>query len=76
MKAADDAKGGALKTYILYRANLGHRQLHKYLTFLEERDLIREVVNPDTGRRVYEVTEKGADFLKEFKRVTQYFIEK
>ncbi len=64
---------GALKTHIMYKANLSHRQLEKYLAFLKENGLLREVVDPDGGSRLYEATEKGIDFLRDYSRLSGYF---
>ena len=57
--------GGDLKTHIMYEANLSHRQLERHLTFLEQRGLIRQVVDEDACVRFY-ATEKGLGFLKEY----------
>jgi len=57
----------------MYKANLSHRQLEKYLAFLKENGLLREVVDPDGGSRLYEATEKGIDFLRDYSRLSGYF---
>jgi predicted transcriptional regulator len=66
------ASQGALKTHIMYRANLSHRQLEKYLAFLEERGLLAQGVDADLGNRMYRITEKGFDFLREYSHVSGY----
>jgi len=68
----DVAARGALKTHIMYRANLSHGQLEKYLQFLEEKGLIRKLLD-DSGGYSYEATEKGIEFLKDYARLSQYF---
>ncbi|MGA2239750.1 MAG: winged helix-turn-helix domain-containing protein [Candidatus Bathyarchaeia archaeon] len=67
------ASKGALKTHIMYRANLSHRQLEKYLAFLEERGLLAQGIDADLGNRIYRITEKGFDFLREYSHVSGYF---
>ena len=67
---------GALKTHIMYRANLSHKQLDKYLGFLQENNLLREVVDPNSGSRMFAVTEKGIEFLRDYTRLSGYFSEK
>lgn len=67
------ASKGALKTHIMYRANLSHRQLEKYLAFLEERGLLAQGIDEDLGNRMYRITEKGLDFLREYSHVSGYF---
>jgi predicted transcriptional regulator len=67
------ASKGALKTHIMYKANLSHRQLEKYLAFLEERGLLVEGIDEDLGNRMYRITERGFDFLREYSHVSGYF---
>jgi predicted transcriptional regulator len=57
----------------MYGANLSHRQLEKYLAFLEERGLLVQATDGHTGSRTYEITEKGCDFLREYSHVSDYF---
>jgi len=67
------AERGTLKTHIMYRANLSHRQLEKYLAFLEGNAMLREIVDEDTGSRLYQLTEKGIDFLKDYSRLSSTY---
>jgi predicted transcriptional regulator len=67
------ASNGALKTHIMYRANLSHRQLERYLALLEERGLLAQGIDEDMGNRIYRITEKGFDFLREYSHVSGYF---
>jgi predicted transcriptional regulator len=71
----DIARGGALKTHIMYKANLSHKQLLKYLTFLESNGLLQAVTNHE-GKRCFQITEKGMEFLKEYTRLSNYFGER
>jgi predicted transcriptional regulator len=65
-----------LKTHIMYKANLRHRQLEKYLTFLENKGLLCQFKDLETGTNMYKVTEKGIQFLKEYMHLSEYFGEK
>jgi predicted transcriptional regulator len=67
------AGSGTLKTHIMYRANLSHRQLEKYLSFLQNKGLLIGFVDEDTNTNLYKVTEKGIEFLKEFTHLSGYF---
>ncbi|XHH10444.1 MAG: winged helix-turn-helix domain-containing protein [Candidatus Bathyarchaeia archaeon] len=58
----DIAKDGALKTQIMYRANLSFAQLGEYLTFMSNTDLLEKI--EESGREVYGATEKGINFLE------------
>lgn len=55
------AKDGALKTQIMYRANLSFAQLNAYLDFMLKIHLLGKIV--DNGKEVYRSTEKGLDYL-------------
>jgi predicted transcriptional regulator len=67
------AGNGSLKTHIMYRANLSHRQLEKYLDFLEKKGLLMQFVDERTGTALYRVTEKGIQFQKEYAQLACYF---
>jgi predicted transcriptional regulator len=66
------ASNGSLKTHIMYKANLSHRQLEKYLDFLEKRNMLARVVD-GSGSSLYRITDKGFGFLREYSHVTDYF---
>lgn len=66
------ASNGALKTHIMYKANLSHRQLEKYLAFLEGTGMLAQHVDEEAGSRTYRVTEKGVGFLREYSHVSSY----
>lgn len=67
------ATNRTLKTHIMYRANLSHRQLEKYLTFLETNGMLEQV--QDNESRKYLVTKKGIDFLRDFNRLSEYLMQ-
>ena len=67
------ASSGALKTHIMYKANLSHRQLEKYLGLLEERGLLIRHLDDDARGPMYSVTDRGLDFLKEYSHLTEFF---
>ena len=66
------AHNGALKTHIMYKANLSHRQLEKYLGFLMQNGMILKVTDADYGGTLYRVTEKGIEFLKDYVRLAAH----
>lgn len=65
------ASSRTLKTHIMYRANLSHRQLEKYLSFLETSGMLQQVLDED-GIMKFHVTQKGVDFLKDYQRLSSY----
>jgi len=51
------------KTHIMYKANLSHLQLEKYLRLLIDKELLSE----KNGK--YVTTSKGHRFLEEFRKI-------
>jgi predicted transcriptional regulator len=66
------AVGGARKTHVMYRANLSHSQLQRYLAFLESRGLVRTVEDPTSNAPLYEATDKGLQFLSDYEGLRRY----
>ncbi|RLI50592.1 transcriptional regulator [Candidatus Bathyarchaeota archaeon] len=54
---------GALKSHIVYKANINFQLGKKYLDRLTNSGLIVDSVN---GRRVYFTTDKGREYIKQF----------
>ena len=59
----------AKPTRILYGANLSHDRLVKYLEELKTLAVIQE---SGTDERVYSLTQKGIEFLNNFRRVESF----
>lgn len=57
------ARGGSKKTHIMYRANLSHSQLEKYLGILMDRELL------EIEEGLFVITDKGKDFIKKFSEI-------
>jgi predicted transcriptional regulator len=60
---------GALKTQIMYRANLSFKQLKKYLYFLLAKGLIAQITLD--GKTSHVVTAEGMGFLRRFRQLTK-----
>jgi predicted transcriptional regulator len=63
-------EGNAKPTHILYKANLSHDRLVKYLDELRARGLI-EVLQEGEGRS-YRMTPRGISFLIEIRRAESF----
>jgi len=66
-----EVEDGAGPTKILYAANLSHDRLTQYLEELVEKDLIIET-SSDNENRIYHLSEKGREFLREFVRMERF----
>lgn len=60
----------AITTHILYRSNLSHDRLTKYLQNLEDGGLLKR--SEEKERTYYQITEKGKRFLSEFQRMEAF----
>jgi predicted transcriptional regulator len=61
------AKGGALKTPIMYKANLGFAQLNEYLSLLLRIKLLESVTKD--GKTIYKTTRKGLKYLQNYMEI-------
>ena len=60
------AKTGALKTHLMYRANLSYTMLRDYLKFLLDNGLLSESQYPEDKVTLYRTTDKGTRFLESY----------
>lgn len=67
----NEGEDGAGPTRILYGANLSHDRLTQYIDELLGKKLITETEIEDQSR-VYLLTEKGREFLREFVRIERF----
>ena len=70
LKLINRKNGRAKPTHILYGANLSHIRLKKYLAQLLENGFIQQV--SEGGHTYYIITQKGYEFMHEFKKVEQF----
>jgi len=61
------AKDGALKTPIMFKANLSFGQVNEYLSFLLSKEFV-EVVVQNRGT-TYKTTPKGLKYLQSYKQI-------
>jgi predicted transcriptional regulator len=62
------AREGVRKTEMVYRANLNFNRAERYIPFLEERGLM------EYSGSVYKTTEKGEEFLREYRMIKELFL--
>jgi predicted transcriptional regulator len=58
---------GALKTQVMYRANLSFAQLNEYLRLMLELKLLESVKNSE--RVLYKTTSKGVRYLQSYREI-------
>lgn len=58
------AKSGALKTHLMYKANLSYLMVTEYLNFLCGSGLVREALDEEGTTKIYQTTPKGAKYLE------------
>lgn len=64
-------KGGKIKpTHLMYKANLSHKLLSAYLEDLVSNELVKEV--SDKSNRYLVITDKGLDFLHQFRKMKEF----
>jgi len=63
------ALDGALKTQMMYRANLSFAQLNEYLKLLIEIKLL--AIPESSERRVYKTTNKGMRYLQSYREISE-----
>lgn len=63
------ALDGALKTQMMYRANLSFAQLNEYLKLLIEIKLLE--ITASHERRVYKTTNKGMRYLQSYREINE-----
>ncbi|MFC1769256.1 winged helix-turn-helix domain-containing protein [Nanoarchaeota archaeon] len=63
-----EKRGDVKPTHILYKSNLSHQMLMEYLNELISKDFIEEKKDKK-GKKVYELTDKGFNYLKDYKLI-------
>lgn len=65
-------KGGTIKpTHLLYKSNLSHDSMKKYVSDLITREMVMETEDKDSNKR-YMITEKGLKFLADYRQIREF----
>ncbi len=66
-------KGGKIKpTHLLYKSNLSHEGMKKYISELKEKGMISEELDEDNKSKKFLITEHGFKFLEDYKKVKAF----
>jgi predicted transcriptional regulator len=71
LNAIQKAQGRIKPTHLMYKANLSHKLLSGYLQDLISREMVREV-QADKLHKQIEITDKGRDFLVQFRKIKEF----
>ncbi len=72
LRAIQD-KGGKIKpTHLLYKSNLSHEGMKKYVDELKQKELIEEITDPKSGHKFFTITDKGLKFLQDYRKVKEF----
>lgn len=70
LRAVQDKQGRIKPTHLLYKSNLSHKKMTEYLDDLVGKELVKKV--DDSGYQYIILTDKGANFLAEFRRMKAF----
>ncbi len=69
--SAIQKKGGKIKpTHLLYKSNLSYKKMLEYVKELISKDMVGE--EELKGKRMYSITDKGAAYIQEFKKIKEF----
>ncbi len=64
-------KGGTIKpTHLLYKSNLSHDSMKRYVADLMEREMVEEVT--EKKNKKFGITDKGLKFLTDYQQVKEF----
>lgn len=64
-------KGGSIKpTHLLYKSNLSHDSMKRYVMELMEKQMVDE--RDEKGGRKYVITNKGLKFLTDYQQIKEF----
>ncbi len=70
LSSVQDKRGKIKPTHLLYKSNLSHKKMLLYVQELMQKKMLAEEASD--GKRMYLLTDEGAKFLAEFKRLRQF----
>ncbi len=72
LKSIQD-KGGRIKpTHLLYKSNLSHEGMKRYIEELKVKLMIIEEEDPKKNLRYFIITDKGLKFLQDYKKIREF----
>ncbi|HII14763.1 MAG TPA: hypothetical protein HA362_00460 [Nanoarchaeota archaeon] len=72
LKSIQDKRGMIKPTHLLYKSNLSHDGMKRYIDELKASNMLAETEDPKTGNKMFVLTEKGCKFLEEYNKVRAF----
>ncbi|MDD4877421.1 MAG: winged helix-turn-helix domain-containing protein [Candidatus Nanoarchaeia archaeon] len=73
LKSIQDKRNMMIKpTHLLYKSNLSHDGMKRYIDELKASNMIMETEDPKTKNKMFTLTEKGLKFLEEYNKVRAF----
>lgn len=72
LKSIQDKRGMIKPTHLLYKSNLSHDGMKRYIDELKSNSMLTEAEDPKSGNKMFTITEKGCKFLEEYKKVVEF----
>ena len=69
------ARGGKIKTHLMYKAKLSYSQINEYLNLLVEKGFVENIAVKRRRKIVtmYRTTEKGIEFLNRLESMNKFW---
>ena len=71
LRAVQKKGGEIIPTHMLYKANLSHKQLKRYVSKLEKKGFL-EVVEQEDGSEVFRITHKGDVYVRKIVEMREF----
>ena len=72
LKAIQNKRGSIKPTHLLYKSNLSHDGMKRYIAELKESKMIGEEEEPKTKKKKFIITDKGCKFIEEYMKVKEF----
>jgi predicted transcriptional regulator len=71
----ETARGGAIKTHIMYKAKLSYSQLEEYTTLLVEKGFLQKhaIFKRKRTQDIFKTSEQGEEFIRSYRTLDRRF---
>lgn len=72
LNSIQNKRGSIKPTHLLYKSNLSHDGMKRYLGELKDSEMVFESEDEKTKKKMIHLTEKGYKFLEEYSKVKNF----